>query len=343
MNRNDIRDIKERHDLRQIVEQDLGPALARGGQALLWRCPFHHERKGHSLAVWANGYCCFGKCQMSGDALDWLQRYRGLSFPEAVYELDHGTAAAQRTSTQRPELRDDAPPTAAWQAAGQRVVDWAEEMLWSEQGHAALNYLLGRGLTSKTIQAAHLGHIPGAHRQWKTIAGLRVPCGITIPWFTDADSVLWAVKVRREFDTPKYVQIKGGSRGGLYQADRLKGAKAVLFCEGEFDTLLAQQEGESLVSAVTLGSASSRLSRRWLVDLLRVPLILAAYDMDDAGEKGTARLLNISQRVHPVHVPFGKDLTEYHLQGGCLHSWLVRELRQICHNALLTSQEGGEK
>ena len=77
--------------------------------------------------------------------------------------------------------------------------------------------------------------MPGGYRQWRTMAGLRVPCGIVIPWFTG--ETLWAVKVRRESGQPKYVQISGGSSGGLYRGDALEGAQAVLFTEGEFDAL----------------------------------------------------------------------------------------------------------
>ena len=46
----DLKVLKEKHDLRLIVEADLGPAHCRGGRALLWRCPFHNEHKGYSLA-----------------------------------------------------------------------------------------------------------------------------------------------------------------------------------------------------------------------------------------------------------------------------------------------------
>jgi hypothetical protein len=43
------------------------------------------------------------------------------------------------------------------------------------------------------------------------------------------------------------------------------------------------------VAAVTLGSASVRLAARWYGELVRAPLILAAYDRDEAGQKGAAR------------------------------------------------------
>jgi DNA primase len=333
----DTKALKERHDLRRIVEQDLGPAPARSRRASLWKCPFHGEHKGYSLAVWADGYCCFGKCQISGDAIDWLQRYHRLSFDEAVRLLDGGLGSSPIPATRRPDPPDDDPPLMTWQVHARQVVDMAEETLWSSQGEPARDYLLARGLTVSTIQTAHLGYIPGGYREWRTMAGLSVPCGITIPWLTDSEETLWTVKVRRASGAPKYLQLAGGSQGGLYQADRLKGARAALFCEGEFDTLLAQQEGEPLIAAVTVGSASCRLNRRWLGDLVSVPIILAAYDMDLAGEKGAARLQALSGRVQVIHVPWGKDLTEFHQQGGHLYSWLARELRSIRQNAILAA------
>ncbi len=166
------------------------------------------------------------------------------------------------------------------------------------------------------------------------MAGLRVPCGITIPWFTG--ETLWAVKVRRLAGRIKYSQIAGGSSSGLYRGDTLEGAKAVLFCEGEFDTLVAHQEAEPLVSAVSLGSAGTSLSDRWLIDLVTVPLILVAYDVDPAGLKGAARLQALSDRVHTIQVPKGKDITEFYKQSeeGDVFTWLARELRQARQQAI---------
>lgn len=269
---------------------------------------------------------------------DWLQRYRNLDFLEAVRVLNGEVSTAPGLAVRHAEPPDDDPPPPDWQTKARQVVDRAEETLWSLRGESTLDYLTRRGLDAAAIQAAHLGLVPHGCRQWIRMAGLNVPCGIVIPWLTGGDEVLWAVKVRREAGFPKYVQIAGGSSGGLYHADVLRGARAVLFCEGEFDTLLAHQEAGDLVSAVTLGSAANRLNHRWLADLVSVPLILLAYDVDEAGEKGAARLRSLSRRMHPVRVPWGKDLTEFHQQGGDLHSWLARELRQIRQQLLVEGE-----
>jgi hypothetical protein len=255
------------------VEQDLGPAPVRSARTSAWQCPFHGEHKGFSLVVWPDGYQCFGKCQITGDALDWLQRYRRLSFPDALRVLG-ATPGYALTALSRPTPPVD-PPPADWQAAASQVVERAEEWLWQAPGEQALAHLLdGRGLEPRTIREARLGVVPGGYRQWRTIAGLRVPCGIAIPWFTG--ETLWAVKVRRESGQPKYVQIPGGSTGGLYRGDVLEGARAVLFAEGEFDALIAHQEAGALVSPVSLGSAAATLNDGWLLDLVTVPLILVA-------------------------------------------------------------------
>ena len=272
---------KSRTTCGAIVEQDLGPPRPTVAAPDCGSARFMLSAK-VSAVVWADGYLCFGKCQVV--VMHWI----GAALSPRVLgkrckSWTGGVGPAPVISSHRPEPPDADPPPVAWQIAARWVVDIAEETLWSPQGEHALNYLVERGLSVRSIQAGHLGYMPGIHREWRKIAGLSVPCGITIPWLTNSEELLWAVKVRRSSGSPKYLQIAGGSSGGLYQADRLRGARAALFCEGEFDALLAHQEGEPLVSAVTLGSASNTLNRRWLGDLVRVPILLAAYDRDEAG------------------------------------------------------------
>jgi DNA primase len=321
----DTHQLKENCDLRRLVEQDLGPAPLRGGRAYLWKCPFHHEQKGFSLAVWANGYRCFGACNTSGDALDWLRNYRRLSFVEAARVLGEpveNAAPAERQCLKSPSE----PPEWEWQHAAGRIVSLAEETLWSETGEPALNYLTGRGLTTHTIRAARLGYVPGDFREWRTLEGLEVPCGITIPWF--AADALWAVKVRRAYGSPKYQQIKGGNTNGLYGADHLADKNIALFCEGEFDALLARQEAGALAAVVTLSSATATLSSRWYTELTHCHTLLVAYDQDTAGEKGAKRLLSLSPRFRRIELPAGKDITEFYLRNGDVYMWIERALEE---------------
>lgn len=319
----DTQRLKETCDLRRLVEADLGPAPLRGGRAHLWKCPFHNEQKGYSLAVWADGYRCFGACDTSGDAIDWLMNYRRLSFAQAVAVL--GGRVEDRPRRERKCLKSPSePPEWSWQHRAERIVNQAEEMLWSDMGEPALNYLIGRGLTTRTIRSARLGYVPGDFRGWRLIEGMDVPCGITIPWF--ASGALWAVKVRRAYGTPKYQQIKGGNVNGLYGADGLADREVVLFCEGEFDALIAGQEAGELVAAVTLSSATAMLSSRWYAELTHCHTMLVAYDRDPAGEKGTQRLLSLSPRFREITVPQGNDISNFYLNGGDVYGWVEAQL-----------------
>lgn len=177
----DTRHIKERYDLRRIVERDLGqPPIRSGrghGRASLYKCPFHNERRGYSLAVWADGYRCFGACDTGGDLFDWLMNYRRLSFTEALAVLGEQPQEALAVRPRIDMLASEPPPD-DWQIAARQVVDIAEETLWSTAGEPALNYLIGRGLNTHTIRTARLGYVPGDFRDWREIAGLNVPCGI---------------------------------------------------------------------------------------------------------------------------------------------------------------------
>jgi DNA primase len=322
----DLKVLKEKHDLRLIVEADLGPAHCRGGKALLWRCPFHNEHKGYSLAVWEDGWRCFGACGAKGDVLDWLRRYRGLSFTEACEYLgrDHPTERTRRVHRSEPSARHFAreaePPSANWQEDAKKIVDGAESVLWSPESERALQYLKKRGLTEETILRARLGYIPGRPWEWLRLGNFTVPCGISIPWFVGQE--LWAVKVRRAAGLPKYTQIAGGSAQGLYNAANLEGYETVLFVEGEFDALLAEQECAGLVGVATLGSAAGTLNSHWLPLLLHCKTILVAYDADEAGMKGAARLQALTKRARVIQVPWGKDITEFVLKGGSVQQWL---------------------
>lgn len=135
------------------------------------------------------------------------------------------------------------------------------------------------------------------------------------------------MKVRRAYGTPKYQQIKGGNVNGLYGADRLATRQVALFCEGEFDSLIVQQEAGELVAPVTLSSATAILSSRWYAELTHCHTVLVAYDRDTAGDKGTKRLLSLSPRFREIAVPQGNDISDFYLNGGDVYEWLTVALQ----------------
>jgi len=194
------------------------------------------------------------------------------------------------------------------------MVRRCERSLWNDPDH--LNYLRSRGLSNATIKAARLGlgvDPPGIFQ-------------ITIPWFHHGK--LRAVNCRRFDWPPKYKCERGSRKGTLYPDVSLDPARPVLLCEGEFDTLLANQEAGQLVQAVTCGSASDA-SLDTVAALSLCPLLIFAFDSDTAGNKATARLLSFLPHGIRLPLPTGKDLTDVHLEQCYLRRAFPKFLKRV--------------
>lgn len=346
----DLETLKAQYDLRQIARSELGDPKASTGRYDLYKCPFHHESKGWSLQVWADGFKCYGaKCGVAGDVIKWHELRYTMTAGEAIRFLRGdqipGIKPKRRPTTAQPQPRQRelaAPPSQEWQSYAHAVLEFAESALWeSAAGEKALTYLNKRGIHDLAIQTANLGYIPARDDrertygralfdQWKKPDGkpVRVPCGIVIPHL--ADGHLWALRVRRATGDPKYMGVSGGSKA-LYWSDAILPGLPVLIVEGEFDALVAWQCAADLVSPVALGSASNAdINPYWFPKLMSAPRILARLDDDAAGGKYMPKLAALSQCVVPCQVPHGKDINEFY-ELSDFHRDPVRQwLMEVC-------------
>lgn len=347
----DVEGLKNRINCRDVVERDLGKPHLRAGRYSVYKCPLHNETKGFSLVIYDDRWHCYGKCDRGGDVIAWVQDYHRLSFPEAcewlspgsttpvapvphretahkaqpMRQVRHATSAAKDAAASMPN-EASCIPDADWQAAARKIAQQAMDTLWGQEGKRAWRYLQEeRGLNEDTIIQAGLGYIPGNYREWRTIEGLHVPCGITMPW--TADQTLWGIKVRRAAGEQRYQQVNGGNiKGSLYLADDIQPGLPVLLVEGEFDALIAQQAGRGLISATALGSAANKhIAARWYMKLIAAPNLLICMDDDGAGQAAEAHLRQLSQAAHCVHVPQGKDINEFYLLAGhdAVRAWIA--------------------
>jgi len=327
---------KSRH--RRDGDEYAGPCPFCGGVDRFMVWPDHASGRGR---WWCR------RCDQHGDAVDYLQA-RGLSFREALRHLGQPLPTGPLGGPGRPETYRDsvAPPAPAWQEQALAHIERCARILWSPAGQKARAYLRQkRGLRDETIQRWQLGYNPRwvaespehwGLESWTTAAGkpgrVWVPHGVTIP--LRAGGQVWGLKVRiwRRDGQPetapgrKYSGPRGGA-GSLFGADELRSdGRPLLLCEGEFDALLAWQEigtgGPGLVDVATLAGAGRSIPGRWLLYLLRYERILVAYDLDDAGRAGAARLADLSQRVRCIRVPHGHDLTDFYQAGGDLPAWV---------------------
>lgn len=325
----DVERIKQNIDCRDLIERDLGKPKYRSNKYSTYKCPLHNEEKGYSFAVYKDHWACFGKCGHGGDAISWLMEYHNLSFQVACEQLSTGALPQLeqpkrlKKATMRPLSE---PPEVLWRRAADTIVHLAIEYLWGEQGKRALYYLKHeRGLTEQTILDAKLGYISGDYREWKTIEGLTVPCGITIPWY--ADENIWGIKVRRAVGQQRYQQVSGGNiKGCLYLADNIKPGLPLIITEGEFDALIVKQIAGEKMSIASIGSATNkRINPRWFPKLISAPSIMVRMDGDSAGQGAVEQISNLSQAVTCIQVPYGKDINDFYLLKGHENacSWIL--------------------
>ena len=127
--------------------------LERAGRQWKACCPFHGE-KTPSFYIYEDHYHCFG-CGAHGDAISFVMQSDGAGFMEAIERL------AGEAGLEVPQLS----PAVAEAERRRHTLAGALEMaaaayqrrLFLPEGRAALDYLLGRGLSEATIRRFGLG------------------------------------------------------------------------------------------------------------------------------------------------------------------------------------------
>ncbi len=217
-----------------------------------------------------------------------------------------------------------APPVEEWQQAAGLAMEVCSDNLYKPIGAPALEYLKGRGLLDRTIRYYRLGYSPGTK-----FGSLYIPAGVVIPCIATGN--IWYLKIRTlpgSGAKPKYLGVKGNRTAAIFGTDDLKGAEEALFCEGEFNAMIAAQEIGDILPVATFGAANNRPDlATWGPYLIPLRLILVAYDPDTAGENGALALAELlGNRVKLAGLPGPGDLNEWYLAGGDLYQWIKTEL-----------------
>jgi len=218
--------------------------------------------------------------------------------PESHTCHTSGDGVPPEPESPRPSKRS-APPIDQWQRRAERMMTACRGLLWENQkgASAAWSYLEGRGFDRETIDAAFIGVNPEPQfddpEDWGLDSDRKVwlPRGIVIPWMHAGH--MWGLNIRRpngdlepdadeNWKGRKY-QRAAGSRNALYNADELDG-RPVALVEGELDALAIQQETDE-VAAVATGSTAWGRTPRWRALLRCAPVVLVAFDAEDAGEQ----------------------------------------------------------
>ncbi len=132
--------------------------LTKRGREFVGLSPFNKEKSPSFYVVPDKGFFhCFSSGE-HGDAIGWVMKVEGLSFPEAVEKLA-GEAGLQLPKSS-PAQQAAEKKRASLHEVLEAATVWYQQQLSSPQGRAALDYLARRGLSRGTIARFRLGYAP---------------------------------------------------------------------------------------------------------------------------------------------------------------------------------------
>lgn len=159
-----LEDLLAHVDLPRLVEET-GVRLRRVGHGQYRSaCPLHRGMNPTSFQLYlTNGkwrWRCWSDCSTGGDAVDFVQRWKGVSFLDAVQFL----AEQEKVSLEPhfPEYKKQMMERKLHRELLDLAARFAAERLWSNEGKQALEYARSRGFSDQTIRLAGLGWLDGS-------------------------------------------------------------------------------------------------------------------------------------------------------------------------------------
>ena len=151
-----ISEILNTSDIVDVVSESV--ILKQSGRNFFGLCPFHSE-KTPSFSVNADKqiFHCFG-CSAGGNALSFVMKYHGISFPEAVRMLARKYNVVIETESMDPAKIEQVLVKESLFRLNKKVMGFYSGFLSDKsRGGAAINYLEKRGMTTDIIDEFQLG------------------------------------------------------------------------------------------------------------------------------------------------------------------------------------------
>ncbi len=333
-----ISELKYRNDLGELAASYM--QLKRRGRNLVGLCPFHGEKTpSFNIYTETNSFYCFG-CAAAGDVISFVMKIENLDYMEAVKFL------ADRAGMSLPEDNyDDSLSRLRTRIyeANREAARFFYAKLMSKEGAEGLAYLRSRALADTTIRHFGLGFAPderfalgdhlrskgfteaemiAANLVFKTKSGRgtvdRFYNRVMFPIIDVRGNVIaFGGRIMTD-QKPKYLNtsdtIVFNKSLNLFSLNNAKNSKSdsLILCEGYMDVIALNQAGFTNAVA-TLGTAltpdQAALMKRYCKE------VVICYDADEAGQKATARAINILRNaglvVKVISIPDGKDPDEF--------------------------------
>lgn len=333
-----LQELKLRSDITEIASSYVN--LKRHGRNMVGLCPFHGEKTPSFNIYTENGsFYCFG-CGAGGDVITFIMKIENLDYVEAVKFL------AQRAGMEMPEnTYDDSLSKLRMRIyeANREAARFFHATLLSQRGQSGLNYLRGRALSDRTIRHFGLGF---ADDDWNSLCNHLKNKGFSEYEIYSANLAFKRKNGNGIYDRfvnrvmfpiidlrgnviafggrimtdekPKYLNTSDTpvfkKSENLFSLNNAKssGTRTLILCEGYMDVIALNQAGFTNAVA-TLGTALTNeqavLMKRYADE------VIICYDADDAGQKATARAIDILRNaglpIKILTVPSGKDPDEF--------------------------------
>jgi DNA primase len=300
-------------------------------------CPFCGGKDRFVTFVDKDRYWC-RQCNAHGDAVEYLRKFRHMSFVDAARFLDRPDLLKDRAGSSSDSRRSVPPPPPPPTKKKSVVANpdiWRERVgLGIERANRnlmnsaeVLNWLLSaRGITRETAERFKLGWLSENKFFEKEGFGLvpdgkrlLVPAGLTIPWSGRR------LRVRRSNrdDAAKYGRyylIPGSKTDPMLIGE--PGEVTAIIVESELDAILLAQELTRPVCIVALGSTNTKPYEELIEALSAFPVVLVALDNDPAGAKAARQWLSAIPASFRGITPGLKDFGDAFLAGIDLNEWL---------------------
>ena len=339
----EIERIKREADLAAVV-RSRGVELKPSGHDLVGLCPFHEDHHPSLHVTPAKRLWRCVSCQATGNVIQFVQRYDGVSFRHAFELLKSGKLSALSAPSPGvpvkkstvPRLDSPLAPDADDQAALRQVLDYYHERL--KENPVALAYLKKRGIAAEAIDAFRLGFVDRTlglrlpNNQRKEGAALRTRLQklgvmrdtghehlrgrIVFPVVAESGEI-GTVYGRAIDDGGKHERhlFLPGPQRGVWNPAALRSSE-VIVTEGIIDALTFWCAG---FHHVTTSYSAKALPEELLDALLaaKVARVLLAFDRDKAGDDGAAevaaQLAAQGVECRRVLFPHGLDANAYAL------------------------------
>jgi len=335
-------ELKARVSLSDVVGRKVA-LKRRSGSEYAGLCPFHNEKTpSFTVNDKKSFFYCFG-CHEKGDAVGFVMKTEGLSFPEAVEKLAREVGLPVPQST--PQERERAQEASTLQQVVEEAARWFQKQLRLPVGRNGLDYFRGRGLSDQTIDDFRLGFSPDSRdgvisalkREGATIDKI-VEAGLAIqpedagraPYDRFRGRVMFPINDRRGrviafggrvigAGEPKYLNSpetplfhKGAN---LYCLDRARVAvtkdQPVIVAEGYMDVIALHVAGfTGAVAPLGTALTEGQLGEVW--KLADEPYL--CFDGDNAGRRAAQRgadralpLLKAGKSLRFIAMPAGED------------------------------------